>query len=248
MPPSLSTVQISIYDTIFNPKAPTGPFMGRSSEVRGMDAVTYALGNHPNANFDLGSPKDMVNDFLSKITQVIHGQARCRDPEKHHVPLDSIDAIIWTCDPPPLPSPHTLLSQMTPGSQPRTPRPHRPLLLLPKSTRLVVGPGVKEPFISGYSDVEEFLVPAREFAGREVEELVLFRFTLELGGLKPSTTSATAVRLRALPSVITSIRLTPVLFPRNANDWKEKELQEKGCWLFLTDFKDGLELAGAAQV
>ncbi|KAL4776336.1 hypothetical protein BDW60DRAFT_203381 [Aspergillus nidulans var. acristatus] len=46
----------------------------------------------------------------------------------------------------------------------------------------------------------------------------------------------------------TSISPILVLSSRNANDWKEKDLKEKGCWLFSTDFEGGLELAGATQV
>ncbi|KAL4948207.1 hypothetical protein BDW69DRAFT_189481 [Aspergillus filifer] len=70
--------------------------------------------------------------------------------------------------------------------------------LFPESTNLVVGPGIKESFFTGYPAVEESPVLAREFAGRAVKELAPPQFNMEIRGLRaaevsvPSSTSTAA--------------------------------------------------------
>ncbi|KAF7592336.1 hypothetical protein BBP40_000392 [Aspergillus hancockii] len=56
--------------------------------------------------------------------------------------------------------------------------------LVPESTSLVVGPGLKKPIFPGYPVVRDAPVLAREFEEREVKELGVDQFNLEIGSLK----------------------------------------------------------------
>ncbi|KAJ5435851.1 hypothetical protein N7445_006736 [Penicillium cf. griseofulvum] len=180
IPPSTSTVQVFIIDTTFDARLPAAFFIGPT--IPGFEeshGVAYAfLVKHTDLSgkerciiFDLGCPKDMVNDFPPRIAQTIKDLGGYMRVDKHvseilednGVTLNSIEAIIWS---------HADLDHIGRPS------------LFPASTALVVGPGIKESFFPGYPTVQESPVLEREFAGRDVEELALSRFDLEIGGLK----------------------------------------------------------------
>jgi hypothetical protein len=113
IPASKSTVQVSIVDTTFDAKFPAAYFMG--PPIKGFDeltAVAYAflvkhvdsVGEERSILFDLGTPKDVVNDFPPKVAEWFMGMGFMRVEkyvseilEENNVALDSIEAIIWRC-------------------------------------------------------------------------------------------------------------------------------------------------------
>ncbi|KAJ4204158.1 hypothetical protein NW759_014995 [Fusarium solani] len=185
IPPSKSTVQVSIIDTTFNGKVPTAPFMG--PPIKGFHTwypVAYSFlvthkdpsGSDRNVIFDLGSPTDMVNDFPPVIAESIkdlvagveggHLTATKNVSEilaESGFALENIESVIW--------------------SHAHSDHSGRPSLF-PSSTSLIVGPGLKEAYFPGWPACQDSPVLGREFEGREVTELGLGRFDLELGGLK----------------------------------------------------------------
>jgi glyoxylase-like metal-dependent hydrolase (beta-lactamase superfamily II) len=56
--------------------------------------------------------------------------------------------------------------------------------LFPTTTELIVGPGIKQAFFPGYPTATDSPTLSREFAGREVTELSVSQFNLDIGGLK----------------------------------------------------------------
>ncbi|KAK1637833.1 metallo-beta-lactamase superfamily protein [Colletotrichum phormii] len=177
IPPGKTSVKVSIIDTTFDADIPTGMFLGPA--IKGFDrwhAVAYAFlithvdteGRERRVIFDLGSPTDLENDFPPPVVQSIKSLGS-RMEAKHYVseilenngvPLESIEGMIWShahCDHVGRPS------------------------LFPKSTSLIVGPGVKSSFFLGFPAVQDSPVWAREFEGREVLELK-FNDNLKIGG------------------------------------------------------------------
>ncbi|CEL02573.1 hypothetical protein ASPCAL03741 [Aspergillus calidoustus] len=179
IPASKSTVQVSIIDTTFDAKFPAAYFMG--PPIKGFDeltAVAYAflvkhvdsVGEERSIVFDLGTPKDVVNDFPPKVAEWFMGMGFMRVEkyvseilEESNVALDSIEAIIWS---------HAHMDHVGRPS------------LFPTTAKLIVGPGIKQAFFPGYPTAPDSQILSREFAGREVAELSLPEFSLDIGGLK----------------------------------------------------------------
>ena len=112
IPPSSSTVEVSIIDTTFDARLPTAMFMG--PPVKGFErwnGVAYVfLVSHTDSSgterevlFDLGAPKGMLNDFPPKMAEAfkdLDGYMRVDKNvadilEEGGVELGSIEAIIW---------------------------------------------------------------------------------------------------------------------------------------------------------
>ncbi|KAF2106191.1 metallo-beta-lactamase superfamily protein [Lophiotrema nucula] len=180
IPASGSTVRISIIDTSLDAYLPTSHFFGPT--IKGFEdfhAVAYGFlvthidkdGKERRIVFDLGTPKDLENDFPPPIFETIKAMFDRLKVEKyvseilteHGISLDSIESVVWS---------HAHLDHVGRPS------------LFPKSTSLIVGPGVKEAYYPGYPANSEAPVLSREFEGREVTELDFSPTDLEIGGLK----------------------------------------------------------------
>ncbi|KAL3484514.1 hypothetical protein BJX62DRAFT_248351 [Aspergillus germanicus] len=88
IPHSSSTVEVSIIDTMFDARLPTGHFMA---------------GKERSILSDLGTPKDLVNDFPPKVAERVKGMGTMHVEKyvseilkENHVPLQCIEAIIWS--------------------------------------------------------------------------------------------------------------------------------------------------------
>ncbi|GJC87761.1 cytochrome P450 monooxygenase mpaDE [Colletotrichum liriopes] len=175
IPPSNTTVQVSVIDTTLNGDLPTAPFMGPA--IKGFErwhGVGYAFlvthkdpqGSERRIVFDLGLPKDWENDFSPPVIEAGKELDATMTAEKYvseiltenDVDLGGIEALFW--------------------------RPHRPPIPLSPSASLVVGPGVKQAYFPGWPAVPDAPILAREFQGREVRELDFSTADLEIGGLK----------------------------------------------------------------
>ncbi|BCR90571.1 MBL fold metallo-hydrolase [Aspergillus chevalieri] len=181
IPPSNSTVQVSIIDTTFDSNLPTAHFMGPTiTGFENFQLVAYAFlvthkdhttGKERRIVFDLGCPKDPDNDFPPSTAQLIKGLGGYVKASKdvsetlteHGVGLGSIEAVIWS---------HAHFDHVGHPS------------LFPKSTSLLVGPGVKTSYFPGYPANKASPVLACEFEGREVRELDFSTSDLEIGTLK----------------------------------------------------------------
>ncbi|KAJ4204152.1 hypothetical protein NW759_014989 [Fusarium solani] len=181
IPKSSSTVKVSIIDTTFVADVPAAPFMGPA--INGFErfrCVAYAFlithkdvatGKERKVIFDLGSPTDLVNDFPPTIAKQIEELGGHFVVSKHvseiltenGVPLEEVEALIWS---------HAHCDHIGKPS------------LWPSSTKLVVGPGLKEAYYPGWPNVEEAPVLAREFEGRDVIEIDLASFDVAIGDLK----------------------------------------------------------------
>ncbi|OLN89020.1 hypothetical protein CCHL11_06077 [Colletotrichum chlorophyti] len=181
IPSSKSTVRVSIIDTTFDGHLPAANFMG--PPMKGLEkwhAVGYAFlvthedseGNQRRIIFDLGFPKDVENDFPPAVTEriknVLGGGLSAKKYvseilTENGVSLDDIKAIIWS---------HAHVDHVGRPS------------LFPKSTSLIVGPGVKTAFFPGYPAAENSQILAREFEEREVRELDFGGSDLRIGGLR----------------------------------------------------------------
>lgn len=114
IPPSTSTVSVSIIDTSFRISSlSTSIFLG--PELEGFDKFdlrTYAFlithsdtqtGKRTKILFDLGPPKDWEHDLAPTLVERIGGWGAKIEIEKNvseileenGVPLDSIDAVVW---------------------------------------------------------------------------------------------------------------------------------------------------------
>ncbi|KAL3450817.1 hypothetical protein BJX65DRAFT_252375 [Aspergillus insuetus] len=179
IPASPSTVQVSIINTTFDARLPTSHFMGPA--IKGFEEwtpVAYAFlikhvdlaGKERSILFDLGTPKDLVNDFPPEVAERVKGMGTMRVEkyvseilEENHVPLECIEAIIWS---------HAHIDHIGRPSLFRT------------TTKLIVGPGIKQAFFPGYPTAADSPILSREFACREVTKLSASQFNLDIGGLK----------------------------------------------------------------
>jgi hypothetical protein len=100
--------------------------------------------------------------------------------EENNVPLDSIEAIIWRYLPSRLLDTTTQLTSIAATHTSTT----SGALRSPTTTKLIVGSGIKQAFFPGYPTATDSPILSREFDGREVTELSLAEFNLEIGGLK----------------------------------------------------------------
>ncbi|KAK1724157.1 hypothetical protein CaCOL14_004695 [Colletotrichum acutatum] len=180
IPPSKSTVSVSIIDTTLNGDLPTAPFMGPA--MNGFErwyGVGYAfLVTHQDAAgkirrvvFDLGLPKDWDNDFSPAVLEMGQNLDGTMIAQKYvseiltegGLDLGEIEALFWS---------HAHPDHIGRPS------------LFPSKASLIVGPGVKEAYLPGYPTIPDAPVLAREFEGREVRELDFTSTDIEIGGLK----------------------------------------------------------------
>ncbi|KAG9784240.1 hypothetical protein KCU88_g2804, partial [Aureobasidium melanogenum] len=182
IPESTSTVDVSIIDTSFLiSDAPSSYFFG--PDIKGFETFTAnaysffithtdrSTGKTTRLLFDLGPPKNWEQDLAPFLVEVVHGWGSKIEIKKYvseileenGVSLDTIDAVVW--------------------SHPHWDHIGRPSLF-PKTTDLIVGPGVKEAFAPGYPEKPTSPVLSREFADRKVTELDFSTSKLEIGGFK----------------------------------------------------------------
>lgn len=112
IPASTSTVQISIIDSSFDAVLPISHFFGPAIQgFENFHAVAYAFlvthkdtsGKNRRLVFDLGTPKDLVNDFpppeFEKVKAMFDRIKVDRYVSEilteHGVPLDSIESVVW---------------------------------------------------------------------------------------------------------------------------------------------------------
>ncbi|ETS85029.1 hypothetical protein PFICI_03054 [Pestalotiopsis fici W106-1] len=179
IPPSTATVQVSIVDTTFGGYAPTAHFMG--PPIDGFEtfrAVAYAFvithtdekGTERRVVFDLGTPKDLVNDFppavAAQLAQLSSNLTVAKNTSdvlsQGGLDLESIEALIWS---------HAHPDHVGRPS------------LFPSSCDLLVGPGIKQAFFPGWPTIAESPVLEREFQGRQVREVDFSSSNLKIGGL-----------------------------------------------------------------
>ncbi|KAI3532352.1 metallo-beta-lactamase superfamily protein [Colletotrichum filicis] len=180
IPPSKSTVSVSIIDTTLNGDLPTAPFMGPT--MNGFErwyGVGYAFlvthqdsaGKIRRVVFDLGLPKDWDNDFSPAVLEMGKNLDGTMVAQKYvseiltegGLDLREIEALFWS---------HAHPDHIGRPS------------LFPSTASLIVGPGVKEAYFPGYTTIPDAPVLAREFEGREVRELDFASTQIEIGGLK----------------------------------------------------------------
>ncbi|KAK1974557.1 metallo-beta-lactamase superfamily protein [Colletotrichum cereale] len=179
IPPSTSTVQVSIIDTTLDGDLPTAPFMGPA--IKGFERwhpVGYAFlvthtdaeGNERRVLFDLGLAKDWENDLPPPVIEAGKAMGMTMTAQKYvseiltenGVDLGGIEALIWS---------HAHPDHIGRPS------------LFPASASLLVGPGIKQAYFPGWPAVPDAPILAREFEGREVRELDFCAADLEIGGL-----------------------------------------------------------------
>ncbi|KAK1637884.1 metallo-beta-lactamase superfamily protein [Colletotrichum phormii] len=180
IPPSKSTVSVSIIDTTLNGDLPTAPFMGPT--MNGFErwyGVGYAfLVTHQDSTgktrrvvFDLGLPKDWDNDFSPAVLEMGKHLDGTMIAQKYvseiltegGLDLGEIEALFWS---------HAHPDHIGRPS------------LFPSTASLIVGPGVKDAYFPGYPTIPDAPVLAREFEGREVREVDFSSTEIEIGGLK----------------------------------------------------------------
>lgn len=180
IPPSKSTVSVSIIDTTLNGDLPTAPFMGPT--MNGFErwyGVGYAFlvthqdsaGKTRRVVFDLGLPKDWGNDFSPAVLEMGKNLDGTMIAQKYvseiltegGLDLGEIEALFWS---------HAHPDHIGRPS------------LFPSTASLIVGPGVKEAYFPGYPTIPDAPVLAREFEGRDVRELNFTSTEIEIGGLK----------------------------------------------------------------
>ncbi|KAI5363207.1 putative metallo-beta-lactamase, ribonuclease Z/Hydroxyacylglutathione hydrolase [Septoria linicola] len=183
IPPSTSTVRVSIIDTTMRSRIPLSIFAG--PPIAGLDtlnAPAYSFlithedgtGAERKLVFDLGLPVDLEKDFPPAMYErltAMKGSGGMMESTKYvsdileeeGVELEGIEAVVWS---------HAHGDHVG-----------KPSLFHP-STTLIVGPGVKESCFPGWPEVESSPVLVEAFDGREVKELAPAHFTTEIGGLK----------------------------------------------------------------
>ncbi|KAM5348945.1 hypothetical protein ACJ41O_008768 [Fusarium nematophilum] len=177
LPCSTSTVSVSIIDSsLFMGGFATNELYG--PPISGFETVDLGawsfLIDHPDGRlvFDLGVPVQWETDYPPRIADIARGfvAAGTVVEVRHYVseileaggvPLDSIDAVIWS---------HTHLDHIGRPS------------LFPPSTDLIVGEGTLETFGRGYPDSPDSPFLARELANRTVTE-ISFANATRIGGL-----------------------------------------------------------------
>ncbi|KAI8629332.1 hypothetical protein F5Y19DRAFT_484780 [Xylariaceae sp. FL1651] len=179
IPYSVSTVSVSIIDTtalVTNYPFDTfagPPINGFQNYSFGVNSFLISHGEQ-NLVFDLGIPKDPKNDFPPSFSEALGPLLESGitfNIDKYvseiltdaSVPLDSIDAIIWS---------HSHWDH--------TGRPS----LFPSSTDLIVGAGFLDAFGLGYPVNESSPFLSRELEGRNVREIEWASNATTIGGLQ----------------------------------------------------------------
>ncbi|RAL10207.1 MBL fold metallo-hydrolase [Aspergillus homomorphus CBS 101889] len=172
IPASDKTVEVSIIDTTANIQLPADVFF--APEIGGLKqlrAGAYAFlvenkSRDKRVLFDLGVRKDWENlakplyDRLKEIFAVTVRKDVSDILTDHSIPLDTIDAIIWS---------HTHFDHVGDTST------------FPPSTSLVVGPGVTAASLPAYPSNPASVLLESDFHGRELVEIAPEQFTLKIG-------------------------------------------------------------------
>ncbi|KAI3319513.1 beta-lactamase-like protein [Xylariaceae sp. AK1471] len=180
IPYSTSTVSVSIIDTTARvTNYPFNSFAGPA--INGFSNFTFGsnsfLISHGEQNllFDLGIGKELETDyppsFWEMVGPLLEAGQITANVDKYvseiltdeNIPLDSIDAIIWS---------HSHFDH--------TGRPS----LFPNSTDLIVGTGFLEAFGQGYPVTESSPFLAREMEGRNVREINFAPNSTRIGDLQ----------------------------------------------------------------
>ncbi|PWY92283.1 hypothetical protein BO70DRAFT_357416 [Aspergillus heteromorphus CBS 117.55] len=177
IPPSTSTVDVSIIDTTSTIHFPTSIFVAPEiNGVKSQTAKSYAflIEHKPTGRrlvFDLGVRKDYQNLAKPIYDSLIGSGVFTLDVQKNvadiltenGVELDTIDAIIWS---------HTHFDHV---GDPST---------FPSSTSLIVGPGVPASVLPAYPINPSGELLDSDFSGRPLVEIQRAQFDTTIGGYK----------------------------------------------------------------